>query len=488
MESRSIGQYRVLAKLGQGGMGAVYSAEHAVLGKQVALKVLLPEMSQKGDNLQRFFNEAKAASRVAHPGIRDVYDMGETEDGSAYIVMQLLHGESLGKRLKRGPLAIEIAIALARQIAGGLHAAHQAGIVHRDMKPDNIFLVRDPDIAIGERAKILDFGIAKLRDTTGASFTNTDLIMGTPTFMAPEQCRGVRDVGPQADLYALGCVLFAMVTGRPPFREELIGDILAAHMLRPPPRLRSLVPSAPEGLEEIVDRMLAKHPQDRQPSLEHVAAELDRLETDRSGPVWQATTSAEEILTSSALISVKSLSKYDMATRPVRRATSRAEIETTPDTLSNGTGESMPEPPKKKRNRVALFALLGASLLAGAVIARVARGTPPAADPHATTEIEAPAPRAAAMPAPTPAPTPAPPPAAPAAAVPVPPPAPIPAPVAPAAAAAPILEVRVPVAPAETATAKPTTKTPRAGQPAARPAARTGKGSDSGPALFDEWE
>ena len=274
-----VGSYRVTAQLGEGGMGAVYTAEHVQLGKRAAIKVLLPEYSAREDLVTRFFNEARAASRVNHPGIVEVYDYGHLDDGSAFILMQLLDGESLAGRLRRGPLAPADAIALMRQIAGALGAAHRAGIVHRDLKPDNVFLCPDPDVARGERAKLLDFGIAKLLDAGGAA-TRAGSILGTPPYMSPEQCRGLVDVDARADLYALGCILFEMLAGRPPFTDELVGDLLAAHMFRPPPVLRELVPGAPAPLDELVGRLLAKEPDARPASTDALVAALDAIRAE----------------------------------------------------------------------------------------------------------------------------------------------------------------------------------------------------------------
>jgi len=204
--------------IGRGGMGAVYAGEHVLLGRSAAIKVLLPELSQKQDVVMRFFNEARAATAIRHPGIIEVFDFGWTPEGAAFIVMEHLEGETLGRRASRARLRWQSALAIARQIAGALAAAHGKGIVHRDLKPDNIFLVSDPEVPGGERIKLLDFGIAKLAGESSATVnvTETGSVMGTPTYMAPEQCRGVA-VDHRADLYSLGCIVFELCTGRPPF-------------------------------------------------------------------------------------------------------------------------------------------------------------------------------------------------------------------------------------------------------------------------------
>ena len=284
MIGETLGSYTVERELGRGGMGAVYAAVHTLLGRRAAVKVLLGQLSSDEAAVQRFFNEARAASAIKHPSIVEIYDFGWAEgaDGahrSAYIVMELMDGESLAARLARlGKLPVPSALLVARQIATALGAAHRAGIVHRDLKPDNVFLVPDPEVASGERVKLLDFGIAKLaRATGGVAKTTTGALMGTPHYMSPEQCEGSRAVDAKSDLYALGCMLFQMISGRLPFEGEGVGGIIGMHLYVEPPLLRSRVPDAPEAVEALVSRLLAKAPEDRPASADEVAAELGRL-------------------------------------------------------------------------------------------------------------------------------------------------------------------------------------------------------------------
>ncbi|TMQ04325.1 MAG: serine/threonine protein kinase, partial [Deltaproteobacteria bacterium] len=279
MRDDRLGNYRVVSRIGEGGMGTVYRAEHALLGKAVAVKVLRPELSQNPDMVDRFFNEARGTAQLRHPGIVDVFDFGYCADGAAFIVMELLHGESLTSRIAReGRLAWPQACRFARQVASSLAAAHRAGIVHRDLKPDNVFLVIEPDEA-EERTKVLDFGIAKLADASarGSVRTRADLVLGTPAYMSPQQCRGAGQVDHRSDIYSLGCMLFEMVCGRPPFVGEGFGDLIHAHMAMLPPAPRGLVPELPEALEQLIFRMLAKAEADRPQSMAAVAAELDAL-------------------------------------------------------------------------------------------------------------------------------------------------------------------------------------------------------------------
>jgi len=279
MLGRTIGSYRIVGKLGEGGMGAVYAAEHALIGKRVAVKVLLPEYSKNTEIVQRFFNEAKAATRINHPGITAVFDFGFDADGAAYLVMELLDGEALSARLhRRGAMPPLQAIRLLRELSGALAAAHAQGIIHRDLKPDNVFIVPDPDVAGGERAKILDFGIAKLVDeaAAGAVKTRTGAVLGTPVYMSPEQCHGA-SVDRRTDLYSLGVIFFEMLTGRPPFVAEGIGDLMAMHMFSEPPLVRDLVLSLPSALDDLLGRLLAKRPDERFASASELIEAIDRI-------------------------------------------------------------------------------------------------------------------------------------------------------------------------------------------------------------------
>jgi serine/threonine protein kinase len=268
----------VVRLLGEGGMGAVYAAEHLLLGRMAAVKVLLPEHSASSVTVTRFFNEARAATAIRHLGIVEIYDFGYAPDGSAYIAMELLEGQSLAARMRAGISRASDALAIARQIAGALAAAHAKSIVHRDLKPDNIFLIADAEVAGGERIKLLDFGIAKLQEVSasGAGVTNTGAVMGTPTYMAPEQCRGV-SVDHRVDLYAVGCILYEMLGGAPPFSGEGAGDVLAAHIHVPPPSLRARVPALNAEVEALVQHLLAKDPARRVQSATALIAEIDRV-------------------------------------------------------------------------------------------------------------------------------------------------------------------------------------------------------------------
>ncbi|HEY2745731.1 MAG TPA: serine/threonine-protein kinase [Polyangia bacterium] len=260
MLGRTVGNYVVERKIGEGGMGAVYLARHPRIGKEVAVKVLLPAMSRDPELVQRFFVEAKAAAEIKDAHIVDVLDFGELDDGSSYIVMEWLEGRSLAELLgAETRLPLSRAQKIARGIGRALSAAHARGIVHRDLKPDNIFLVRHDDDH--DFVKVLDFGIAKLMDGTDVK-TRAGAILGTPYYMSPEQCQG-RSVDTRADVYSLGVILYQMVTGRLPFEGQSLGELLMAHLSRAPPRPRTFEPSLPPAAEEALLQALAKDPEER---------------------------------------------------------------------------------------------------------------------------------------------------------------------------------------------------------------------------------
>ena len=274
-----LGAYRILRELGQGGMGTVYLGEHALLGRPAAIKVLLPGLSEEEDAVHRFFNEARAVTRIADPGIVQVFDFGYHTDGSAFIVMELLEGDPLDQRLERiGRFGLREGLRLVRMICASLEVAHAKGVVHRDLKPANIFLVADAAMPGGERAKILDFGIAKLSGgAPGAFKTLSGVLLGTPEYMSPEQCRGANRgdaVDHRADVYAMACMMFTMLTGRPPFQGE-IGELISAHLREPPPLASQLVPGLPIAIDQVLQRGLQKAPGDRFPSMAAMIEAID---------------------------------------------------------------------------------------------------------------------------------------------------------------------------------------------------------------------
>lgn len=280
MIGETFGNYRLVRQLGSGTMGTVFLGEHERIARRAAVKILAPELAVAPDLLGRFFEEARATSLIQHPAIVEVLDCGVHADGRRpYIAMEYLEGETLAAQLGRcGRLDWRDACGIARQIAQALGAAHRHGIVHRDVKPANVMRLgpdAPPPAGAAPRAiKLLDFGIAKLLyDAKSKARTSPGGLLGTPEYMAPEQCGGKGSIDGRADVYALGCVLFEMVCGRLPFQDEMIGDLLSAHRWRQAPPASAFA-EVPRALDRLIAGMLAKHPQDRPPDMPHVADAL----------------------------------------------------------------------------------------------------------------------------------------------------------------------------------------------------------------------
>ena len=273
---QQIGGYTILHLLGRGGMGEVYLAQHRRVARRAAIKVLVPELSQNAVVLDRFFNEARAASLIRHPGIVDILDC-DLYEGQAYIVMEFLDGESFGGYLYRtGPLERDVPFLLgvSAAVASAVGAAHATGIIHRDLKPDNVYLhlgLNNAPVAV----KILDFGIAKLAlQDGGPSQTSTGVLLGTPAYMSPEQCRGAGRVDNRSDIYSLGCILYEAACGFPPFVREGMGDLIVAHVSEAPVPPIQHAPSLPPALNALILRMLSKSTDERPQTMEDVVAEL----------------------------------------------------------------------------------------------------------------------------------------------------------------------------------------------------------------------
>ena len=263
------GTYEIVRLIGEGGMGRVYEARHTRLpNKRYAVKLLHPELARQQDVMARFQREAEAASGLTHPNVVSVVDVDCTSDGTPYIVAELLEGQQLGEFLDQvGRLTPGRAVAVVRQICRALQVAHESGIVHRDMKPENVFLAGEK-----QQVKVLDFGISKLADGN-SSLTKTGMVMGTPDYMPPEQAKGMH-VDHRADIYAVGAILYRALTGRKPFDESDHMATLTAVLVQEPARPRSLNTDIPEGLEVVVQRAMAKDPAERYQSMAEFEADL----------------------------------------------------------------------------------------------------------------------------------------------------------------------------------------------------------------------
>jgi tRNA A-37 threonylcarbamoyl transferase component Bud32 len=287
---QTIGNYLITAKLGEGGMGVVYLAEHPVIGRKVAMKAIHPELSRNPEVVSRFVTEAKSVNQIGNEHIVDIHDFGTTADGEFYFIMEFLQGEALVDSLKRdAPMDPGRSLFIAAQVADALGASHQHGIIHRDLKPENIFLITKGHTS--DFVKVLDFGLAKLTqgEDKVSHKTRTGSVMGTPYYMSPEQCEGKPNIDHRSDIYSLGVILFEMVTKNIPFGGEGYGEIIVKHITAPVPSPRSLNPLLPYSFEAIILRALAKRRDERFQTMEEFAAALQDPEAyAASAPLFDA--------------------------------------------------------------------------------------------------------------------------------------------------------------------------------------------------------
>ncbi len=443
MIGKHINNYEVVSLLGEGGMGTVYLALHPIMGRKAAIKVLKPELARDQSLVTRFFNEARAANAIRHPNIIDIIDVGMLPDEDVpYMLMEFLEGESLATRLERTrPLPVDAAVEIASQTASALAAAHSKGIVHRDLKPDNLFLVPDEMVGTGERVKVLDFGIAKLRDDMrGSSLkTRTGAIMGTAAYMSPEQCQGlIERIDHRTDIYALGIILYEMLCGGPPFVSEGFGDIIIMHVMREPEPPQRVNPAVPEDVSAAILRALAKSPDDRFQSMTDFQAALrghalargtpvhgvpsagyfPGIEPPASVPYRNSGFALEQTMATPAPVSLTA------DPFPPSHVSTVIEPSTSPKqttTFRNATGEvedTALASPGKRRTLIAAGAIIGIAAVGLAITILVTRPSPHAAGSAPSAAASAPEPATpAARPEPLPAfvpptPPPSPPPSA----------------------------------------------------------------------------
>jgi serine/threonine-protein kinase len=377
-----VGAYRIVRQIGKGGMGAVFEAVTDKPGEpRAAIKVLHARLSGDPEALARFLNEGRAIAAVDHPGIVRLLETGQLPSGACYIAMEYLDGETLGARLKRERRLGRAGLRIGSEVANALAAAHRRNIIHRDLKPSNIILVPvDPgpdangphDPPRRERAKLIDFGIAKLsvEDKEVQDFhTRTGTMLGTPVYMAPEQCRGVA-VTDRTDVYSLGVMLYQALAGRPPFTSQADGDVLAMHILVPPPPLRQLEPAVPENVARFIESMLAKNGAER-PSMDEVEVRLRELAEDPawSQPVAPVGVAADVPSTITPVrAAYQSVDLPTSVTPPPRRP-----LESGSASLGSATGQSRTMP--RGRRGLVLGASVGLVVLAitGAFLLRASR-------------------------------------------------------------------------------------------------------------------
>ncbi len=275
-------RYQIVRRIGEGGMGAVYEATHTVIGKRVAVKVLLEKFISKSDFVARLLQEARLASAIGHEHIVDVTDFGTTDDGRSFVAMEFLDGESLAELTMRdAPLPIERCLRIARQVASALGAAHAKGIFHRDIKPENIYLIQRGD---ADFVKVVDFGISKAVKPVGDDgadyrLTHTGLLLGTPLYMSPEQARGQDDLDHRVDIWALGVLLYECLTGEVPFRANNYLGIIAQVLNHTAPAPSQLRPELgiPDAVEAVVMRAMSKDRDKRYQTMAELEHDIDRL-------------------------------------------------------------------------------------------------------------------------------------------------------------------------------------------------------------------
>jgi len=354
-------------------MGVVYLAEHPVIGKKVALKAIHPELSRNAEVVSRFVTEAKSVNQIGHEHIVDIADFGTTPGGEFYFIMEYLQGESMADRLKReGRLDATRAMVIGAQIADALDASHEHGIIHRDLKPENIFLVARGGSK--DFVKVLDFGLAKLVDTEEkvSHKTRAGSVMGTPYYMAPEQCEGKTEIDHRADIYSLGVLLFEMLTGKVPFGGDGYGEIIVKHITMPPPSVRSLVPELTPELDLILFRALAK---DRTQRFQTMAELRDALlDPNRYASAAPAVAVPDDLSGVARAASPMARSEMDISSKMGQGANFGSgngivrQTGTAPSTFRQGMGEIIEDlTPQRKTSRALLFAAM--ACVTGAVVA-----------------------------------------------------------------------------------------------------------------------
>jgi serine/threonine-protein kinase len=386
----TIGSYTILSQLGAGAMGEVYLAEHRHLKRKAAVKLLAREIVGRPDLLERFFLEARATSAIDHPGIVQVFDCEVDATGRPYIVMEYLDGETLAATLaRRGALPAATAARLGRGMAEALEAAHAKGIVHRDLKPENVFVQAHPPDSV----KLVDFGIAKLAGDFRAGQvhqTRNGAMMGTPLYMSPEQCRDSGKIDFRTDLYSLGCVMFEMLTGHPPFTQDALGDLVVAHLTEQPKEARAVNPSVPKALCQLTGELLRKDPTQRPANMRAVA---DRLAAFLGGlttvpdtaPSAKPAAPAAKQKTTFGDSAAELMADGDVSARPARRAPLLLGVGAAIAVVATGALVLRRKPAIIPPPIAATVAVATVASSAGAVVPAASAAAPTKIDPRAWT-------------------------------------------------------------------------------------------------------
>ena len=367
-------------------MGAVYLGEHPVIGRKVAIKVLHTALAADKDIVARFFNEARAIHLIAHPNIVEILDFGQTADGQPYFIMEYLTGEALSERVARGPMPPPQVATIAEQMCRALGAAHAKGIIHRDLKPHNVQILEKDGAAL---VKILDFGVAKILSAPDGSQsvkTRTGSLMGTPLYMSPEQCKGAGLLDHRTDIYSLGVMIFEMLSGRPPFMAEGIGELFAKHMLEEPPNVLDVAPGTPPAMAAAVNKSLNKELDDRFPNMDEFRKAL-----------------LGEVVVSAGVRPAPKRPGGVGGTRPLA-ATTTMSPQAQSTTLSSAISEIDDDLALPKRRTGLIIGVVGAVAIAAAVVVLVLpKGSSSAGAPVKAVAVAGPAPAAVLPPAPAPA-------------------------------------------------------------------------------------
>lgn len=356
---KKLKDFYVLRRLGRGAMAEVYLAQQLSLGRQVALKVLDAELARDPNYVRRFQHEARSAAALVHAGIVQIYEVGE-EEGVHYIAQEYVAGRNLGEVIRsRGSLPPEVVLDILRQVAAALSKACSAGIVHRDIKPENIMLARSGEV------KVADFGLARAQGDgaamgAGTALTQIGVTMGTPLYMSPEQIEG-RPLDSRSDIYSLGVTAYHMLAGRPPFHGDTPLAVAVQHLNQPPVPLSKQLPHLPARLEQIIERMMAKKPEERFSDPAALLAELDAVGSDVQRGLEERKEAEREGAYRSTLAEL------------VQSADERAAVTTRLDQLMRTMSLAQQKPvEKRQRRRIAAAMVLG-GLLVGAVLAVVIR-------------------------------------------------------------------------------------------------------------------
>ncbi len=370
------GKYRIERLLGEGGMGVVFEAVHARLNQRVAIKMLLPEFLQVPELVGRFEREAKASAQLRHRNAVRVVDVDATNEGIPYMVMELLHGHDLETEIHSlGPLPIGQSVHYLVQACSAMGEAHGYGIVHRDLKPSNLFLSDESDGSVC--VKVLDFGISKVQTAEDVSITATSTQMGTPLYMSPEQVRSAKSVDLRTDVWAIGVILYEMLSGQPPFSGSAVG-IGAAIVSDDPPSLRALRPEVPEELEAVVMRAMAKSPAKRFSSMQELIHALSPFSSQPAPDISQR--SSRAVMTSS----------HDFVNAHAETlAFAPAPQQATAPTATVGSWINPPEP-RARPSRMGLFAGVAGAVVVVATLVVVVSGV--GTSPPQTVATHAPPP------------------------------------------------------------------------------------------------